>query len=76
MYADQEGNRRLQKVVLHGTQLPVMTFSGLAGGLWFYLLLLSNQNWARIFKLLISVKRIWFSGFWHFYNKSCTGLNT
>lgn len=33
MYADQEGNRKLQKVALHGTQLPEMTFSGLAGGL-------------------------------------------
>jgi hypothetical protein len=31
----------------------VEAFLFLAGGLWFYLLLLSNQNWARIFKLLI-----------------------
>lgn len=57
---------KLGKAVLHGAQLPVPAFLGLAGGLRLYLLLLSNQNWTRIFKLLISLKSIWFSDFWHF----------
>lgn len=61
-----ETGKKLGKADLHGTQLPATACLGLAGGLWFYLLPPSNQNWTRIFKLLISLKSIEFSDFWHF----------
>lgn len=51
--------------------LAVEEFLCLAGGLGFYLLLFCNQNWARIVKLLIRMKGIWFFGLQHFAGAQC-----